>query len=122
MVDSSNSVGETYFENIRNFLLKLVDKLNVREGGTELGFITFSNKERTKKLLDVGNKTDPTELKEWLENLNYKAQLMGGYTRTGLAFEIANNVSQAVLLVQHTILNSHQNMQNLTCCPHIVNE
>jgi hypothetical protein len=66
----------------------------VRKDGTQIGFITFSNSTRTKKLLDVGEKTDATELIDWLKKLSYEGELMGDYTRTGLAFQIANNVSQ----------------------------
>jgi hypothetical protein len=102
-VDSSNSIGTTFFENIRKFLLKLVEKLNVGEDGTHLGFITFSSASKTKKLLDVGEKTNTKKLQEWLNSLNYETQLMGGYTRTGLAFEIANNVSQRFACTTHHI-------------------
>jgi hypothetical protein len=102
-VDSSNSIGTTFFKNIRKFLLKLAEKLNVGEDGTHLGFITFSSASKTKKLLDVGEKTNTKKLQEWLNSLNYGTQLMGGYTRTGLAFEIANNVSQRFACTTHHI-------------------
>jgi hypothetical protein len=83
--------------------MTLIEKLDVRKDGTQLGFITFSSAAKTKKLLDVGEKTDPTELKEWLEKLNYGEELMGEYTRTGLAFQIANNVSQRFACTTHHI-------------------
>ena len=74
----------------------------MRKDGTQLGFITFSSAANTKKLLDVGEKTDPNELTNWLESLDYTRDLTGGFTRTGLGFKIANEVSQR-FACQHAI-------------------
>ena len=75
-------------------MINLVEspKLNVGREGTQFGFITFSSDERTKTLLNIGNKTLPDDLVTWLKSLNYP-DLMGDRTYTGKAFKLANEVS-----------------------------
>jgi hypothetical protein len=91
-LDSSISIGETNFESIRKFLIDLVKKLKVGPDGVHLGLITFSSKEKTETLLDVAEKQNQTKLIKRLRELDY-TKLMGGTTRTDLAFKIANEVS-----------------------------
>jgi hypothetical protein len=96
--DNSQSVGYKYFvEYVRPFLKNLItsEKLNVAKGGTHIGFITFATEDKTREILKLGEITDPDDLVNWLDKLNYDKQLRGDGTRTGLAMKIANNVSCA---------------------------
>ncbi|XP_028404179.1 uncharacterized protein LOC114526851 [Dendronephthya gigantea] len=94
--DNSASIGFTYYPKVKNFLKKLITNEDFRVGrdGTRLGFVTFADDAHTKKLLDVGEITDPAKLTDWLDNLDYKKELMGGETFTGKAFELANEMFQ----------------------------
>ena len=97
--DNSVSVGKYNFRDVvLPFLIKLVNstQLNVAKNGTHLGFITFSNENRTRTLLNIGtkNKTEAKDLISWLMKLNYKKDLEGNQTYTGKAFKLANDVSQ----------------------------
>ncbi|XP_028411841.1 uncharacterized protein LOC114534576 isoform X2 [Dendronephthya gigantea] len=91
--DNSASVGTNNFlDNVRPFLRKLIqnEKLNVGEDGTHMGFITFASEEKTENLLKIGSKTDKKDLLSWLNGLNYERDLIGDYTYTGKAFELAS--------------------------------
>ena len=66
------------------------------EQGTQFGFITFSSKEQTKTLLNIGEKKTPAELEAWLDSLDYD-DLKGPWTYTGEAFKIANEVTIGIL-------------------------
>jgi hypothetical protein len=94
--DNSQSIGLGSFKDkVVPFLENLIKspKLNVGEQGTQFGFITFSSKERTKTLLNIGEKKNAKELEAWLNSLDYKLNLMGPRTYTGKAFKIANEVT-----------------------------
>ena len=71
--DNSASIGAKYYSDMKNFLKRLIasEEMNVGENGTHFGFITFSSVEKTKKLLDVGEKTDPEDLIKWLDHFDY---------------------------------------------------
>ena len=98
MWDNSQSIGFANFLVVKKFLKQLIVKLNVSPEGTHLGFLTFSDKWKTRKLLDVGQIQDPKELSKRLDKYDYDLDLMGGETRTGKAFSIANSVSPSYSL------------------------
>ena len=101
--DNSQSVGYKYFkEYTKPFLKNLVTsgKLNVAKEGTHIGFITFATEKKTRELLKIGEITDPDDLVNWLDSLNYDKDLRGDGTRTGLAMKIANDVSHTTIPIR----------------------
>ena len=73
------------------------------EGGTQLGFITFSSSDKTRTLLKFGEKTTRDDYVKWLETYEspsytksvYEADLLGDLTYMGEAFKLANEVSHS---------------------------
>ena len=71
------------------------------EGGTQLGFITFSSFNKTRTLLKFGENTTRAYYVQWLERYmsdsypksKYEDDLMGDLTYMGEAFKLANQVS-----------------------------
>jgi hypothetical protein len=94
-LDSSISISEIYFKPVREFLIDLIKKLKIGPDGAHLGLITFSSKEKTRRLLDVGQIQNQSKLIEWLKERNYTTELKGDTTRTDLALKIANEVSHS---------------------------
>ncbi|XP_028404264.1 uncharacterized protein LOC114526919 [Dendronephthya gigantea] len=88
--DNSDSIGTDNFPKVVQFLENLITspQLNVGEYGTHIGFITFSNEERTRELLSIGHITSQTGLTDWLESVNYN-DLRGSQTFTGTAMKLA---------------------------------
>ncbi|XP_028411904.1 uncharacterized protein LOC114534632 [Dendronephthya gigantea] len=92
--DNSQSVGiGNFMDNVRPFLRDLIDdpKLNVGNEGTHIGFITFASDDKTRELLKIGSKTSKSDLKTWLNGLDYRKDLMGPFTYTGKAFKLASD-------------------------------
>ena len=93
MWDNSGSIGVKYYQNVLDFLIALIKKLNEGPNDTHFGFLTFSSEGQTKKLIGVGDISDKDELIKKLKKYDYDLQLYGDRTRTGLAFSKVNEVS-----------------------------
>ncbi|KAA0718317.1 Collagen alpha-6(VI) chain [Triplophysa tibetana] len=102
LVDSSRSIGEKYFAEVRKFLHTFVDKFNLRVDKVRLGLIQFSDKPYPEFLL--GDYVDKKELHQKLDNLIYRK----GRTNTGQAltfvhenyFNLArNNVPRIAIVI-----------------------
>ena len=65
----------------------------MEEQGTHLGFITFSSDNQSRKLLEVGEIKNKTELIHWVESFDYDNSLSGNGTFENDKFELANYVS-----------------------------
>ena len=94
MWDNSGSIGFKYYEIVLKFLIALIKKLNEDPNDTHFGFLTFSSKEKTRKLIDVGDISDKDLLIQKLKKYDYDLELMGDQTYTGLAFKKAVEVSR----------------------------
>ena len=92
--DNSASIGLKYYEYVLDFIIALIRKLNEHPNNTHFGFLTFASKTKTRKLLDVGQISDSEKLIARLKRYDYDTQLEGDFTRTGLAFKKANDVSR----------------------------
>lgn len=79
LVDSSNSIGEKDFAEVRKFLHAVVDKFNLQTDKVRLGLVQFSDQPYTEFLL--GDYTDKKDLHQKLDNLIYRK----GGTNTGQA-------------------------------------
>ena len=79
LLDSSISISEIYFKPVREFLIDLIKKLKIGPDGAHLGLITFSSKEKTRRLLDVGQIQSQSKLIEWLKERNYTTELKRYY-------------------------------------------
>ncbi|XP_073729648.1 collagen alpha-6(VI) chain isoform X2 [Misgurnus anguillicaudatus] len=91
VVDSSGSIGETDFAEVKTFLHAVVDKLNLREDRVRLGLIQFSHQPHPEFLL--GDYLDKRDLHQKVDNLIYHK----GGTNTGqaLTFIRENYFNQA---------------------------
>ncbi|XP_052006790.1 collagen alpha-6(VI) chain isoform X2 [Xyrauchen texanus] len=79
LVDSSSSIGDKDFEEMRKFLRAFVDRLNLKTGKVRVGLAQFSDKPYQEFLL--GEYSDKQDLHQKLDNLIYRH----GGTRTGQA-------------------------------------
>ena len=93
MWDNSGSIGVKYYQNVLDFLIALIKKLNEGPNDTHFGFLTFSSEGQTKKLIGVGEISDEDLLIKKLKTYDYTLHLEGDRTRTGLAFKKAHGVS-----------------------------
>lgn len=92
IVDTSYSIGQRSFNiHIKPFLQNLVraPRLNVGRDGTQVAMIIFSNRERTKILLNFGDTIEKDKLVRYIANLKWE-KVRGDRTRTDLALQIAN--------------------------------
>ena len=98
IVDTSNSFDpgriskNIHFDlHIKLFLQMLISvpRLNVGRDGTQVAMINFSDRRRTRILLNFGDTVEKDELEDYIGNLKRK-DLAGGMTRTDLALQIAN--------------------------------
>ncbi|KAA0718319.1 Collagen alpha-4(VI) chain [Triplophysa tibetana] len=85
LVDSSRSISEKYFAEVRKFLHTFVDNFNLRVEKVRLGLIQFSDKPYPEFLL--GDYVDKKELHQKLDNLIYRK----GGTKTGLALTFVHD-------------------------------
>lgn len=79
LVDSSNSIGEKDFAEVRKFLHAVVDKFNLQKDKVRLGLVQFSDQPYPEFLL--GDYVDKKDLHQKLDNLIYRK----GGTNTGQA-------------------------------------
>ena len=94
--DNLNFVSSEYFPAAKKFLKKFIKnkKLRVGKQGTYLGFITFSNDNRSGgELLKVGEIKKKRELIQWLDSFDYDNDLNGKVALINKVFDRANNVS-----------------------------
>jgi hypothetical protein len=92
--DNSYSIGIGAFtDRIRPFIKKLIKspRLNVGEGGTNIGVVSFSTQAQTRLLWDVSDHPNEDDLLAQVDAMNYSL-LKGDGTRTGIAFKTANEV------------------------------
>lgn len=93
IVDTSYSIGKSSFnKNVKPFLEQLVTDqvLNVGRDDTQMAMMIFSQKQRTKILLNFGDMYDKNDLTKYISNLKWK-EVSGDRTRTDLALKIAND-------------------------------
>uniref|UniRef100_A0A673JVD8 Collagen alpha-6(VI) chain-like n=1 Tax=Sinocyclocheilus rhinocerous TaxID=307959 RepID=A0A673JVD8_9TELE len=79
LVDSSGSIGDSHFKEVREFLHSFVDSFNLRPDKVRVGLAQYSDKPYQEFLL--GDYSDKTDLQQKLTDLIYR----GGSTNTGLA-------------------------------------
>ena len=92
IVDTSYSIGERSFDfHIKPFLQNLVraPRLNVGRDGTQVAMIIFSERKRTKILLNFGDTIEKDKLVRYIGKLKWE-DVSGDRTRTDLALQIAN--------------------------------
>ena len=92
IVDTSYSIGQRFFNiHIKPFLQNLVraPRLNVGRDGTQVAMIIFSERKRTKILLNFGDTIEKDKLVRYIANLKWE-KVRGDRTRTDLALQIAN--------------------------------
>ncbi len=65
--------------------------LNVREDGTQIGLILFSQASRTEILLNFGKIYDAEQLVQFIKGLQWE-QVSGDRTRTDIGLKLANKV------------------------------
>ena len=93
-MDTSFSIRKNFSEaDVKPFLEKLVldPLLNVREDGTQIGLIIFSQASRTKILLNFGKIYDAEQLVQFIKGLQWE-QVSGDRTRTDIGLKLANKV------------------------------
>jgi hypothetical protein len=80
---------------MKPFLEKLVKdpQLHVSRNGTQIALMIFSEKERTKIMLHFGEIYDADQLAKFIADLKWD-EVKGGFTRTDLAFKMANDKVQ----------------------------
>ncbi|KAI7805487.1 putative collagen alpha-6VI chain-like [Triplophysa rosa] len=102
LVDSSSSIGEKNFAEVRKFLHAVVDKFNLRVDKVRLGLVQFSDQPYPEFLL--GDYVDKKDLHRKLDNLIYRK----GGTNTGQALTFAqenyfnlarNNVPRIAIVI-----------------------
>ncbi|XP_064200312.1 collagen alpha-6(VI) chain-like [Anguilla rostrata] len=81
LVDGSWSIGTENFQQIRAFLVSLVDSFGVGPDQVRIGLVQYSTKPVTEFLLNAY--TDKQEILQHIQNLPYR----GGGTKTGLGLE-----------------------------------
>ncbi|XP_016298693.1 collagen alpha-4(VI) chain-like [Sinocyclocheilus anshuiensis] len=79
LVDSSGSIGDSHFKEVREFLHSFVDSFNLRPDKVRVGLAQYSDMPHKEFLL--GDYSDKTDLHQKLTDLIYR----GGSTNTGLA-------------------------------------
>ena len=67
--------------------------LHVSRNGTQIALMIFSEEKKTKVLLDFGKIYDADKLAQFIEKLKWD-DIKGGFTRTDVAFRMANNKVQ----------------------------
>ncbi|XP_051503354.1 collagen alpha-6(VI) chain [Myxocyprinus asiaticus] len=70
LVDSSSSIGDTDFEEVREFLHAFVDRFNLKTGKVRVGLAQFSDKPYQEFLL--GDYSDKQDLHQKLDNIIYR--------------------------------------------------
>ncbi|XP_064200281.1 collagen alpha-6(VI) chain-like isoform X2 [Anguilla rostrata] len=81
LVDGSWSIGTENFQQIRAFLVSLVDSFDVGPDQVRIGLVQYSTEPVTEFLLNAY--TDKQEILQHIQNLPYR----GGGTKTGLGLE-----------------------------------
>lgn len=87
VVDGSLSIGETDFEKIRKFLVKLVKSVAVNPNMTHFGLLQFSTLKKTRIEFSLDYSHKESTLLNRLRHLRYQA---GSTTRTGNALRIVD--------------------------------
>ena len=87
VVDGSLSIGETDFEKIRKFLVKLVKSVVVNPNMTHFGLLQFSTLKKTRLEFSLDYSHRESTLLNRIRNLRYQA---GESTRTGNALKIVD--------------------------------
>lgn len=85
VVDSSSSVRRDNFEKVKDFLIKLVDKMHVSHSMTHAGIIHYNHRAIVDWDLSSDLAQNKTKLKEGIKVIRYKP----GGTRTDRAMESA---------------------------------
>ena len=79
MVDESGSIGSTNFNRMKEFLLRLVSRLDIDSGNTRVGLVTFSDDVRIS--LNLGAHSTVASFQSAISSLTYP----GGGTNTNVA-------------------------------------
>ena len=87
IVDSSSSVRRDNFETVKNFLIKLVDKMHVSYRMTHVGVIHYNHKSFLDWNFDSDVAKNAVALKNAIKTLKYEP----GGTRTDIALEMGSN-------------------------------
>lgn len=92
ILDTSYSVKAYFESDMKPFLKRLVtdENLFVSRNGTQVALMIFSEAEKTEVLLEFGKIFDAAELARFIDGLKWK-DIKGGYTRTDVAFQLANS-------------------------------
>ncbi|XP_078364486.1 von Willebrand factor A domain-containing protein 2-like [Oculina patagonica] len=87
VMDRSGSVGEDNFEIAKQFVISLVQKLQISSHGTRIGIIAYNSRAQVAvKFADVAHQT-PTAMTRLIKGIPYN----WGLTRTDIAIELANS-------------------------------
>lgn len=76
----------SYFERMKHFLIKLIEKLDVSPNNTHVGLLQFSHSLKTRIEFNLGEHKTFQKIKDAIINMPYQE----GGTDTGNALEIVN--------------------------------
>lgn len=85
LVDGSWSIGTENFQQVRDFLVSLVESFDVGPDKVRIGMVQYSTNAYTEFLLNTY--TDKQDILQQIQNLPYR----GGGTKTGLGLEFMLN-------------------------------
>ena len=86
VLDGSGSIRLSYFERMKQFLVKLIEKLEVGAEGTHVGLLQFSHSLKTRIEFDLGEHRTFEEIRDAILKMRYQE----GGTDTGDALEVVN--------------------------------
>ena len=86
VLDGSGSVGTTRFGFFKDFLEKLILRLNVGEHGTKVAVIQLSDVKETKFEFGINNYSDVATMREAIKNIKYQ---YGRLQKTEVALRLA---------------------------------
>ncbi len=89
ILDTSGSVGIRNFVSMKNFVMKIIDEMNVRYNGVRVALITYSRNATLN--INLNQFTSKTLMKKAISKLSYPE---GAGTNTAAALAIARNVYQ----------------------------
>ncbi len=88
LVDASSSIGTSNFERVKNFTTQVVDSMDIGVDRSLMGIILFSDSVAV--ALELGSVTAKNEIKDVVENMDYKTGTTNTYAAIKEMVEMFN--------------------------------
>lgn len=92
VIDSSRSIGHSNYAQLKRFVSRFVNKLDISQERTHVGILQASDYRKTQYEMKLGEHTDAKEIQNVINEMSYHHGLTS-YIGKGLDIAISDNVS-----------------------------